>query len=42
MEKDFNQNKDKVVKHLFDCVIEVDISVPDVVKGNFEEKLNVA
>ncbi len=41
VEKEFNKNKDKVIDYLFQNVLEVDITVPDVVKGKFEEKFGV-
>jgi hypothetical protein len=41
VEKEFNKNKDKVVDYLFENVIQVDIIVPEVVKGKFEEKFGI-
>lgn len=41
VEQEFHQNKAKVIDFLFANVIQVDIDVPDVVKGKFEEKFNI-
>jgi hypothetical protein len=41
VEKEFNKNKDKVIDYLFNNVLQVDIVVPDVVKGRFEETFGV-
>ena len=41
VEQDYNKNKPKVIDFLFANAIEVDITVPDVVKGKFEEKFGV-
>ncbi len=41
VEKEFRKNKDNVIEYLFNHVIKVDIIVPDVVKGKFEEKFGV-
>ena len=38
--EDYKNNKNKVVNFLFESVLTVHIGVPDVVKGNFEERIN--
>ena len=37
IEVDYQQNKDAVIEMLIDNVIHVDLSIPRVVKGNFED-----
>jgi uncharacterized membrane-anchored protein len=39
VEKQFNKNKSNVIEYLFDNVIHVDYILPEVIKGNFEERL---
>jgi hypothetical protein len=39
VEQQFNRNKPKVIDYLFNNVIHVDIIIPEVVKGKFEERL---
>ena len=41
IQKQYNENKDKVVDFLFQNVIKVYFEVPDVVKGCFEEKFGI-
>lgn len=41
IKEQYNQNKDKVIDFLFKNVIKVEFSVPDVVKGCFEEKFGI-
>jgi hypothetical protein len=36
---DYNNNKNVVINYLMDNVMKVDLSVPDVVRGRFSEKL---
>ena len=38
IESDFNNNKDDVIKMLIANVLNVNVEVPRVVKGNFEEE----
>jgi hypothetical protein len=38
IESVYQKNKDKVIDFLFNSILSVEIKVPDVVKGNFEEK----
>ena len=38
IEREFEDNKHKVIDLLIDNVINVDISIPRVVRGNFEEE----
>ena len=40
IDETFNKNKNKVIDFLFDSVVQVNIDIPDVVKGNFEENFN--
>ena len=35
----YNKNKSKVADFIFKSVVSVNIVIPDVVKGNFEEKI---
>ena len=37
IEKDFKKNKDAVIEMLIGNVLNVNVEVPRVVKGNFEE-----
>ena len=37
IEKDFNENKDAVIEMLIANVLNVNVEVPRVVKGNFDE-----
>ena len=39
IENDFNQNKDAVMKMLLQNVINVNIEIPRVIKGDFETYL---
>ena len=41
VEKEFNKNKDKVIDYLFENALQVEIIVPEVIKGNFEERFGV-
>ncbi len=41
VEKEFNKNKDRVIDYLFENALQVDIIVPEVIKGNFEERFGV-
>jgi hypothetical protein len=36
IEKDFNQNKDKVIEDLLTRILTVSLEVPRVVKGDFD------
>lgn len=38
LENDFNGNKDAVIEMLIKNVMEVNIEIPRVVRGNFEEE----
>jgi len=37
----YKKNKEKVIDFLFNSILQVEIRVPDVVKGNFEERFNM-
>jgi hypothetical protein len=39
VEQQFSKNKASVIDYLFENVINVDIHIPEVVKGKFEERL---
>ncbi len=39
VEQQFNKNKSNVIEYLFNNVTHVDYIVPEVIKGNFEERL---
>ena len=39
IENDFKKNKDKAVEFLLESLLEVDLTVPDVVIGRFAHKL---
>jgi hypothetical protein len=38
---DYDKNKNKVIEFILESVLDVDMTIPDVVKGQFSKKMGV-
>lgn len=41
IKSEYSSNKNNVIDFLIESVMEVDLSIPEVVKGNFSSKINI-
>jgi hypothetical protein len=42
LQKEYEANKQSVINFILDSVLDVDLSIPDVVKGQFSKKLGAS
>jgi hypothetical protein len=42
LQREYDVNKDKVISFILDSVLDVDLSIPDVVKGQYSKKLGTS
>ena len=42
LQKEYDANKGSVINFILDSVLDVDLSIPDVVKGQFSKKLGIS
>lgn len=42
LQKEYDANKGSVINFILDSVLDVDLSIPDVVKGQFSKKLGAS